>query len=162
MFVKKEGIILGCCLTVQSAILMRGQKLGQTIIFVSIRHSASMLHKTLSQFGYEVTTIQGALKQKDGDKMVKEFKDGWTQVNLVVNYDLPVKHDKPMELDCKVYLHRVGRAGRIGCKGAAFNLVSDYRDVTVMQKLERHCGKSIAEPCRILSFSNGEESKVFL
>ena len=54
--------------------------MGQTIIFVRTRNSASMLHKALTDYGYEVTTIQGALKQEDRDKIVKEFKDGLTQI----------------------------------------------------------------------------------
>ncbi|KAK6925553.1 DEAD/DEAH box helicase domain [Dillenia turbinata] len=175
MFVKKEELSLDAVKqykvrcpdesakisVIKDKILDLGQKLGQTIIFVRSRHSASMLHKSLSQFGYEVTTIQGALRQEDRDKIVKEFKDGLTQVlistdllargfdqsqvNLVVNYDLPVKHDSPKEPDCEVYLHRVGRAGRFGRKGAAFNLICDDRDDAVMQKIERHFGKSIAE-----------------
>ncbi|GFS45692.1 P-loop containing nucleoside triphosphate hydrolases superfamily protein [Actinidia rufa] len=119
-------------LVIKDRIFELAQKVGQTIIFVRTRNSASMLHKALTDDGYEVTTIQGALKQEDRDKIVKEFKDGLTQVlistdllargfdqsqvNLVVNFDLPVKHDFPSEPDCEVYLHRVGRAGRFGRK----------------------------------------------
>ncbi|KAL7171934.1 hypothetical protein ACSBR2_031595 [Camellia fascicularis] len=109
-----------------------GQRVGHTIIFVHTRNSANKLHKALTDDGYEVTTIQGALKQEDRDKLVKEFKDGLTQVlistdllvrgfdqsqiNLVVNFDLLVKHDSLSEPDCEVYLHRVGSAGRFGHK----------------------------------------------
>ena len=67
-------------LVIKDKIMELGQKLGQTIIFVRTRNSASMLHKALVDYGYEVTTIQGALKQEDRDKIVKEFKDGLTQV----------------------------------------------------------------------------------
>ncbi|CAK9178852.1 unnamed protein product [Ilex paraguariensis] len=67
-------------LVIKDKIMELGQKLGQTIIFVRTRTSASMLHKALVDYGYEVTTIQGALKQEDRDKIVKEFKDGLTQV----------------------------------------------------------------------------------
>lgn len=38
------------------------------------------------------------------------------QVNLVINYDLPMKYGTS-EPDCEVYLHRIGRAGRFGRKG---------------------------------------------
>lgn len=45
----------------------------------------------------------------------------YIQVNLVINYDLPVKHTaeytREFEPDYEVYLHRVGRAGRFGRKG---------------------------------------------
>lgn len=61
-------------------ILELGQKLGQTIIFVRTRNSAGYLHRALTDLGYEVTTIQGALTHDDRDKIVKEFKDGLTKV----------------------------------------------------------------------------------
>ncbi|XAR64597.1 RNA helicase [Bertholletia excelsa] len=175
MFVKKEELSLESVkqykvkcpdelskiMVIKDKIFELGDKLGQTIIFVRTRNSASMLHKTLTDDGYEVTTIQGALKQEDRDKIVKEFKDGLTQVlistdllargfdqsevNLVVNYDLPVKHGSPLEPDCEVYLHRVGRAGRFGRKGAVFNLLVDDRDDMIMSKIERHFNMEVAE-----------------
>ncbi|MCH97795.1 DEAD-box ATP-dependent RNA helicase 38-like, partial [Trifolium medium] len=115
-----------------------GENVGQTIIFVRTRSSAKMLHKALVDLGYEVTSIQGALEHDERDKIVKEFKDGLTQVlistdvlargfdqqqvNLVINYDLPLKYaaeyarGREHEPDFEVYLHRVGRAGRFGRK----------------------------------------------
>ncbi|KAM7496588.1 hypothetical protein LguiA_021002 [Lonicera macranthoides] len=168
MFVKKEELSLESVkqykvdcpdelskvMVIKDKILELGQKVGQTIIFVRTRNSASNLHKSLVEYGYEVTTIQGALKQEDRDKIVKEFKDGLTQVlistdilargfdqaqvNLVVNYDLPVNYNNPTEPDCEVYLHRIGRAGRFGRKGAIFNLLCDNRDKMLMQKIEQH------------------------
>lgn len=94
MFVKKEELSLESVkqykvdcpdelskvMVIKDKILELGQKVGQTIIFVRTRNSASNLHKSLVEYGYEVTTIQGALKQEDRDKIVKEFKDGLTQV----------------------------------------------------------------------------------
>ncbi|XVE96550.1 hypothetical protein REPUB_Repub02eG0232200 [Reevesia pubescens] len=118
---------------IKDRIFELGERLGQTIIFVRTRTNVSSLHKSLVDLGYDVTTIQGALQQEDRDKIVKEFKDGLTQVlistdllargfdqqhvNLVVNYDLPVKHTNRTEPDYEVYLHRIGRAGRFGRKG---------------------------------------------
>uniref|UniRef100_A0A5B7BGM0 RNA helicase n=1 Tax=Davidia involucrata TaxID=16924 RepID=A0A5B7BGM0_DAVIN len=148
-------------MVIKDKIFELGQKLGQTIIFVRTRNSAGMLHKELVAYGYEVTTIQGALKQEDRDKIVKEFKDGLTQVlistdllargfdqaqvNLVVNYDLPVKYDTPSEPDYEVYLHRIGRAGRFGRKGAVFNLLCTDRDIMLMGKIEKNFNIQIAE-----------------
>ena len=45
------------------------------------------------------------------------------QVTLVVNYDAPVEKDLSTPA-YETYLHRIGRSGRFGRKGAAFNLVS--------------------------------------
>lgn len=94
LFVKKEELSLESVkqykvkcpdelskvMVIKDRIFELGENLGQTIIFVRTRHSASTLHKSLVELGYEVTTIQGALKQEDRDKIVKEFKDGLTQV----------------------------------------------------------------------------------
>ncbi|XLR55344.1 hypothetical protein S83_006016 [Arachis hypogaea] len=142
-----------------------GENVGQTIIFVRTRQSAKMLHKSLVDMGYEVTSIQGALDHEERDKIVKEFRDGLTQVlistdvlargfdqqqvNLVINYDLPIKHTaeytREFEPDYEVYLHRVGRAGRFGRKGAVFNLIYDEKDERLMSKIENHFGTRVSE-----------------
>ena len=45
------------------------------------------------------------------------------QVTLVINYDVPVEKDHRTPA-YETYLHRIGRSGRFGRKGAAFNLVT--------------------------------------
>lgn len=65
---------------IKDKIFELGENMGQTIIFVRTRNSAGMLHKALVDYGYDVTTIQGALRHEDRDKIVKEFKDGLTKV----------------------------------------------------------------------------------
>ncbi|MED6204911.1 DEAD-box ATP-dependent RNA helicase 38 [Stylosanthes scabra] len=142
-----------------------GENVGQTIIFVRTRQSAITLHKSLVGEGYEVSSIQGALDHEQRDKIVREFRDGLTQVlistdvlargfdqqqvNLVINYDLPIKHTaeytREFEPDYEVYLHRVGRAGRFGRKGAVFNLICDERDERLMSKIENHFSNRVSE-----------------
>ncbi|XP_054804272.1 DEAD-box ATP-dependent RNA helicase 38-like [Prosopis cineraria] len=179
LFVKKEELSLESvkqyrvnCLdelskieVIKDYIFEIGENVGQTIIFVRTRNSASVLHKALADLGYEVTSIQGALQHEERDKIVKEFRDGLTQVlistdvlargfdqqqvNLVINYDLPVKHTaeytREQEPDYEVYLHRVGRAGRFGRKGAVFNLICGGRDANLMAKIEKHFGTQVTE-----------------
>ena len=48
------------------------------------------------------------------------------QVNLVINYMVPVERDN-MTPAFETYLHRIGRSGRFGRKGAAFNLVTGIK-----------------------------------
>ncbi|KAG0494988.1 hypothetical protein HPP92_005982 [Vanilla planifolia] len=138
-----------------------GQKVGQTIIFVQTRDSAKRLHQILSEDGYECTVVHGASKQEDRDQVIKEFKEGITkvlittdllargfdqsQVNLVINYDLPFKHEYKSEPDYEVYLHRIGRTGRFGRKGAAFNFLCTEKDRTLMEKIERHFDHTVPE-----------------
>jgi superfamily II DNA/RNA helicase len=45
------------------------------------------------------------------------------QVTLVVNYDVPTERNG-RDPAFETYLHRIGRSGRFGRKGAAFNLVT--------------------------------------
>jgi ATP-dependent RNA helicase DDX19/DBP5 len=45
------------------------------------------------------------------------------QVTLVVNFDLPVERDQRTP-QYETYLHRIGRSGRFGRKGIAFNLLN--------------------------------------
>ncbi|XP_058110310.1 DEAD-box ATP-dependent RNA helicase 38 isoform X2 [Magnolia sinica] len=146
---------------IKNKIFELGEKWGQTIIFVRTRRSADTLYKELEDFGYDCTCIHGAHQQDMRDKMIKEFKEGLTkvlistdllsrgfdqaQVNLVVNYDLPVKHESPTEPDYEVYLHRVGRAGRFGRNGAVFNLLCTERDFTIMEKIERHFNHKVEQ-----------------
>lgn len=94
MFVKKEELSLESVkqykvhcpdelskiMVVKDQILELGEKVGQTIVFVGSRRAAANLHQSLTSLGWEVTTIQGALKQEDRDKIIREFKDGLTQV----------------------------------------------------------------------------------
>ncbi|KAL2933331.1 DEAD-box ATP-dependent RNA helicase 38, partial [Bienertia sinuspersici] len=77
-----------------------GEKLGQTIIFVRTRNSASNLHDELVKW--------------DRDKIVKEFKDGLTHV--LISTDVLARGFDQSQPDCEVYLHRVRRAGRFGRK----------------------------------------------
>lgn len=57
----------------------------QSIIFVRTRNSAKILHKALVDLGCEVISIQGALEHEERDKIVKEFRDGLTQVLISTN-----------------------------------------------------------------------------
>ncbi|GFP81303.1 dead-box ATP-dependent RNA helicase 38 [Phtheirospermum japonicum] len=166
MFVKKEELSLESVkqykvhcpdehskrAVIKHQILELGDKVGQTIVFVQTRNSASMLHKSLVEMGYEVTTIHGALKTEDRDNIIKEFKEGLThvlistdllargfdqeQVNLVVNYDLPVVYNRHSEPDFEVYLHRVG---------AVFNLLCEDIDDQIMGKIEKYFDTQITE-----------------
>ena len=50
-------------------------------------------------------------------------------VTLVIQYDMPVK--KGGVYDPETYLHRVGRTGRFGKKGAALNMIHDAKELQV-------------------------------
>lgn len=58
------------------------------------------------------------------------------QVSLVINYDLPTNREN--------YIHRIGRGGRFGRKGAAINFVTE-EDKRTLQDIEQFYNTTIEE-----------------
>ena len=56
-------------------------------------------------------------------------------MTLVVNYDMPVTKEGHPAFE--TYLHRIGRSGRFGLKGAAFNLVWGANDRKINEMISR-------------------------
>lgn len=126
------------------------EKLGQTIVFVASRANAHALHRVLELEGFPCTSISGQLDNVQRDAVIKEFRTGITkvliatdvlargfdvqQVSLVVNFNPPVEADsRTAAFD--TYLHRIGRSGRFGRKGAAFNLVTGVAENAVIDEI---------------------------
>ncbi|EFJ52048.1 hypothetical protein VOLCADRAFT_103235 [Volvox carteri f. nagariensis] len=136
------------------------ERLGQTMIFVRTRESAKGLHYDMEREGYKCTSITGDMQPGDRDRVVQEFRDGTTkilistdvlsrgfdvsQVTLVINYDVPVERDGRTPA-YETYLHRIGRSGRFGRKGAAFNLMCTPQDADVMTRISTYFKKPIKE-----------------
>ena len=61
------------------------------------------------------------------------------QVNLVVNYDLPINKE--------TYIHRIGRCGRFGKKGLSITMVKmeDNNDVKLLNKMKNYYKLDINE-----------------
>ncbi|MCL7023282.1 hypothetical protein MKW94_015835 [Papaver nudicaule] len=97
------------------------------------KRSARLLHQALdSEGGWKCTNIHGDYDTAKRDEIVKEFKDGLT---------------KPHN---EVYLHRCGRAGRFGRKGAVLNLLctdpaTGIDSIMLMEKIERHFGIHVSQ-----------------
>jgi ATP-dependent RNA helicase DDX19/DBP5 len=105
--------------------------IGQSIIFVRQRNTADMLQQKMSEEGHQVSSLHGNFEAEQRDKAIDDFREGRSkvlittnvlargidilQVNLVVNYDIPV--DKEMQPDPETYVHRIGRTGRFGRQG---------------------------------------------
>mmetsp|Transcript_2958 Transcript_2958/g.6012 ORF Transcript_2958/g.6012 Transcript_2958/m.6012 type:complete len:483 (-) Transcript_2958:49-1497(-) len=136
------------------------EKLGQTIIFVRTRETARSLHAAMEEDGHKCTSIQGGMEKEARDKVVKEFRDGTTkilistdvlsrgfdvtQVTLVINYDVPTERDLTTPA-YETYLHRIGRSGRFGRKGAAFNLVTGEAENRILNQISDYFKHGIPE-----------------
>ncbi len=117
------------------------------IIFCNTRDDASVVASFLRRQGLNALTLSGEFGQKDRERIMNRMKRGDLQylvatdiaargidisdLSHVINYSLPDYTE--------VYVHRVGRTGRIGKKGTAVSLVSGKDEMTFTQ-LKRQFG----------------------
>jgi len=126
--------------------------ISQAIIYCNRRRKVDMLADELTRRDFTVSTMHAELDQTERDLVMREFRSGSSrvlvstdllargidvqQVSLVINYDLPQSMEN--------YLHRIGRSGRFGRKGAAINFVTNS-DVRCMKDIERYYHTQIEE-----------------
>jgi superfamily II DNA/RNA helicase len=127
----------------------------QVIIFCNTIRKVTWLSEKLTNENFDITAIHGNMTQQERNNIVKEFRDGKTrlllttdllargidipQVNLVINYDLPVSKE--------TYIHRIGRCGRFRKKGVSITMVKmeDSNDVRLLNKMKNHYKLNIDE-----------------
>ncbi|KAL5367712.1 eukaryotic translation initiation factor 4A-1 and RNA SFII helicase [Cryptosporidium parvum] len=116
----------------------------QSIIFCNTKNKVEWLSKKMMENHFTVSFVHGDLPQVTREEILREFREGKTrvlittdlwgrgidvqQVNLVVNYDLPINKE--------LYIHRIGRSGRFGRSGIAINLITK-EDESMLSLLER-------------------------
>src|SRR6202022_1902481 len=107
----------------------------------------SLVAAVLDRNGYDAELLNGDLPQKERERVMAKVKRGEVRfmvatdiaargidisdLSHVLNYSLPE--------DPAVYLHRVGRTGRIGKKGTAISLVSGA-ELNTLSALEKKYG----------------------
>jgi ATP-dependent RNA helicase DDX19/DBP5 len=134
---------------------------GQSIIFVHTRKTATELTKKMTEAGHTVSLLHGGedMSSQERDRVIDDFRDARTkvlittnvlargidilQVMLVINYDLPL--DAHNKVDTETYLHRIGRSGRFGRKGIAINFVADEVSKGNLRALQMFFQKPIDE-----------------
>lgn len=73
------------------------------------------------------------------------------QVNMVVNYDLPLLNERTdrgtqpddARPDIETYIHRIGRTGRFGRKGVSINFVHNKKTFEQMEQIMQSTGRTI-------------------
>uniref|UniRef100_A0A8C6ZMD8 RNA helicase n=1 Tax=Nothoprocta perdicaria TaxID=30464 RepID=A0A8C6ZMD8_NOTPE len=125
--------------------------IGQAIIFCQTRKLAEWLSLAMTADGHRVAMLTAELTVEQRADVIQRFRDGKEkvlvttnvcargidvkQVTIVVNFNLPGTWSK--EPDFETYLHRIGRAGRFGKKGIAFNMV-ERRNLHLVRLIEEH------------------------
>ncbi|KAJ2934680.1 hypothetical protein H1R20_g2423, partial [Candolleomyces eurysporus] len=136
---------------------------GQSIIFCKRRDTADRISQRMTAEGHKVASLHGAKDAAERDAIIDRFREGREkvlittnviargidilQVNLVVNYDLPMMNERDKfadeRPDIETYIHRIGRTGRFGRKGISINFVHDQKTWKQMEMIEQVTGKQI-------------------
>lgn len=120
------------------------------IVFVKTRDRLNNIKQRLERDGVTLCWLQGEMPQDKRMATMAKFRTGEVKILLatdvaargidvdnishVINYDLPRSAD--------VYVHRIGRTGRIGNKGTAISLVEAH-DMAILGKIERYTEQSL-------------------
>lgn len=124
----------------------------QAVIFCNTKVKVNWLAHQMKTAGFAVDLMHGDMKQDERDTVMNNFRSGlsrvlistdvWArgidvqQVSLVINYDLPLHKEN--------YIHRIGRSGRFGRKGAAISLLT-LQDKEALREIEAHYSTKIRE-----------------
>ena len=125
--------------------IMEKEKIGLGIVFCNTKKMVDVLVPVLEQKGISARGLHGDMRQRDRDKVMKEFRKGGVQllvatdvaargidvndVDAVFNYDIPTQTE--------YYVHRIGRTGRAGKGGASYTFITDKRQLMQMGNIVR-------------------------
>ena len=121
-----------------------------SIVFCNTKRMVDELASELQGRGYFAEGLHGDMKQSQRDRVMNSFRNGKTEiliatdvaargidvddVEAVFNFDIPQ--------DDEYYVHRIGRTGRAGREGIAFNFVVG-REVYKLRDIQRYCKTKI-------------------
>lgn len=104
----------------------------QTIVFTATRHHVEFLFLILQTLNIPTSIVYGSMDQSARNVNLARFRNKKTRYMLVTDVaargiDIPllnnvINFDTPFSP--KLFVHRVGRAGRAGHSGIAYSLVS--------------------------------------
>ena len=120
---------------------------GSVLLFSRTKHNARKITVSIRDMGYRAAEIHSNRSLGQRREALDGFKSGRYKVlvatdiaargidvigiELVINYDLPE--------DAQIYVHRIGRTARAGCRGHAISFATpdQSRDVRDIEKLIR-------------------------
>lgn len=124
--------------------------IGQLIIFVRTRRTATHLQEYFEKDLNRVSVLHGELPLDERAARIADFRHARTKilittdllsrgidipaVNLVINYDLPI-YNHAVQTD--TYIHRIGRCGRFHRKGFVIDFVCGDDDAFAISEISR-------------------------
>jgi len=122
------------------------------IIFCRTKAGTQNLSKLLKEEGFSVDALEGDMKQKDRDKVMRAFKNKSLQVLIstdvsargidVKDLGYVIHHQLPEQIE--YYTHRSGRTARAGKRGFSLALVLP-NEISKIDNLERMLGIKFRE-----------------
>jgi len=126
--------------------------LSQCIIYCNSIKRVQDLYEAMIEDEFPVCRIHSNMERAERESAFNDFRNGSSrvlissnvtargidiqQVSVVINFDLTK--------DVHTYLHRIGRSGRWGRKGAGINFIT-RRDVSKLKEIEEHYSTQISE-----------------
>jgi ATP-dependent RNA helicase DeaD len=131
--------------------VLEAERPDQAIVFTRTKIRCEQLYRTLRDRGMNVKALHGDMSQGQRDGVMISFKSGRLpilvatdvaargldirSVTHIVNFDIPTSPD--------VYVHRIGRTGRVGASGRAITFV-EPRQTRELQAIEKHANTHIS------------------
>ncbi|MBQ6929674.1 MAG: DEAD/DEAH box helicase [Oscillospiraceae bacterium] len=125
--------------------IIKNEDISLGIVFCNTKKMVDVLVPVLEQKGISARGLHGDMRQRDRDKVMKEFRKGGVQllvatdvaargidvndVDAVFNYDIPTQTE--------YYVHRIGRTGRAGKGGQSYTFITDKRQLMQMGNIIR-------------------------
>ena len=149
--------------------MLEGEQVQSAVIFCNRKTTVRELNKSLQRHGFKSGEIHGDIDQSARIAELERFRAG--TVNILVASDVAargldikgVSHvfnfDAPWHPDD--YVHRIGRTGRAGAKGAAFTFVTadDAEAIDNIQKLIGQKIETIDAPAGAAKPEKAEEPR---
>ncbi|WP_417670493.1 DEAD/DEAH box helicase [Roseibium sp.] len=147
-------------------LLEGAEDLKNAIVFCNRKRDITTLFRSLERHGYNVGALHGDMDQRTRMMMLENFRKG--NVTLLVASDVAARgldipdvshvfnYDVPSHAED--YVHRIGRTGRAGRKGAAYTIVTadDQKYLSAIETLIEQTIEWIGEP---VDFEAAEQEK---
>lgn len=130
--------------------ILNNPEITQAVIFTATKRSTEELAERLNDLGHKSHYLHGDLPQGKRNRIVSDIKSKKAKlliatdvaargidiagISHVINYDLPRQAED--------YVHRIGRSGRAGRSGVAYNLCS-IDDKNLLSAINRYLSRTM-------------------
>ncbi len=116
------------------------------MIFCNTKCMVDELSEQLVSKGFRAAGLHGDMKQSGRMQVLNAFKSG--RINILIatdvaargididNVDAVFNYDIPQDIE--YYIHRIGRTGRAGKKGAAYTIISGRRQAGELREIAKY------------------------